>query len=389
MKIISLLYEKLSYLAHVILFYLFRIFPVKNNKVVFTNFLGKGYGCNPKYICEELLKSKKQYDIVWVVNDMNTPLPSGIRKVENGSLKWIYELCTAKVWVNNTRFLGFVRKRNNQYYIQTWHGDNGIKKVENDAGAALDPTYKRSAINDSKMADLFVSGTKWFGALVKESFWYDGEVDYSGYPRRDIFYKDPSELGNLKTDMGINEDSKILFYAPTFRKNQEELGLSIFMLDWENLLDAAQKRFGGIWVGAIRLHPNISHLANQLNLPENVYNLSDYPDIQEILAVSDICISDYSSTSIDFAVIKKPAFIYAPDFEDYKNDRDLYYSFEELPFKIAQNQKDLADNILNFNEEEYKVEHKKFFVDKIQLEEDGTASNCIANRIAEICGFDN
>ena len=110
---------KISILKNDLLYHILWLFPIKRNKVVISNFLGKGYGDNCKYICEELLKNKGRYDIVWLLNDCSTPLPTEIRGVKIFTLKYLYELATAKVWIDNCRKPFTVKKRKGQYYIQT------------------------------------------------------------------------------------------------------------------------------------------------------------------------------------------------------------------------------------------------------------------------------
>ncbi len=110
------------------LFIIFRIFPIKKNKVVVINFYGNGYGDNPKYICEELIKTHEELDVIWLVNKMDDVFPNQIRKVKYKSIKAIYEMATAKIWIDNARKRKYVIKRNGQYYIQTWHGGIRIKE---------------------------------------------------------------------------------------------------------------------------------------------------------------------------------------------------------------------------------------------------------------------
>ena len=114
-----------------------------------------------------------------------------------GSIKWIYEVVTAKVWIDNSRKLRYVRKRKGQFYIQTWHGDIGMKKVEKDAIQSLPYEYVQAAKNDSKMADLFVAGNEWITQQYKNAFWYDGPVAKCGYPRRDILYRENNQLAEM------------------------------------------------------------------------------------------------------------------------------------------------------------------------------------------------
>src|SRR5690554_7320480 len=103
----------------------FRIFPIQKNKIIINNHNGKGYGDNAKYIVEKLLKSNVNLDIVWVLKNLTIDeagLPQSIRTVKLGSLRYIYEMTTAKIWLENNRIYQHLFKRKEQYYIQTWHG---------------------------------------------------------------------------------------------------------------------------------------------------------------------------------------------------------------------------------------------------------------------------
>ena len=138
------------------IYYLFRIFPIKNNKIVISSYYGKGYGDNGKYICQELLKSGRNLDIVWL-SEEKQEFPNQIRVAKYKSVKSIYEQVTAKVWIDNCRKRSYVRKRKKPYYIMTWHGGIGPKKVEKEAERQLPRHYIKAAQRDSKMANLFVA----------------------------------------------------------------------------------------------------------------------------------------------------------------------------------------------------------------------------------------
>ena len=119
-KEIKLIFAKIFYLD---------IFKIQNNKIVFDNFLGKGYGCNPKYIAEEIIKEQLDYELVWPVKDIKSEMPQQIRKVKYGSIRALYELATAKVWIDNVRNYKGIDKKEQQFYIQKWHWSIGLKKV--------------------------------------------------------------------------------------------------------------------------------------------------------------------------------------------------------------------------------------------------------------------
>ena len=79
--IYRVVYPKFKYL----LSFLFRTKKIVGNKIVFDNFNGKGYGCDPKYICEELRK-RGGYDLVWLAKQRPECLPKDVRFVKYASI---------------------------------------------------------------------------------------------------------------------------------------------------------------------------------------------------------------------------------------------------------------------------------------------------------------
>ena len=115
--------------------------PVDENKIVVNNQTGNSYGCNPKYIIEELIKQNCKFKIVWLTNpevDKND-FDKSIKLVKFKSLRALFELATAKIWIDNNRksyhLRKGLRKKENQIYIQTWHGSLGIKRIDMDVKA--------------------------------------------------------------------------------------------------------------------------------------------------------------------------------------------------------------------------------------------------------------
>ena len=369
------------------LYYLMRVFPIHNDRIVIDSFWGKGYGDNGKYIAEELLKHKPGYDIVWLVNDMNYKFPKGIRKVKYLSLKAIYEMATARIWIDNARKPPYVRKRKGQFYIMTWHAGIGFKRAEKDVESVLPSSYVALAKADSKMADLFVSNSKWQTWNYRTAYWYDGEIAEVGIPREDIFFNaDESMIKDIKQRIGLPEDVKILFYAPTFRKehidNQSPDSMKVYNLDWENALNECRKKFGGEWVGLIRLHPNMASMAEHLVLPDSVKNVTAYPDMQELLLAADCMITDYSSCIVDYSLTRKPAFLYASDFNEFKEYRDFYFDLEKLPYPLSTDAAGLIRDIKAFDKAEYEKRLSDFLDVQCGVFKGGKASAAIAERIA-------
>lgn len=359
--------------------------PIKDKKVVVCNFYGKGYGCNPKYIVEEIIKQNLNYNIVWMVNDINTQkddFPKEIKLVKYGTIRALYELSTAKIWIDNSRKHFYPpKKRKSQYYIQTWHGGIGVKAVEKSVQNNLSKGYIKNAINDSKMADLFISNSKWCTKLYKENFWYNGEILECGSPRVDILFNENTELKNKIFKLyNLDGNKNIMLYAPTFRNSMD---INIYKLDYEKCIEALKNKFSGEWIIFIRLHPNIAHLSDKITCDKNVINVTKYSDMQELLSISDILITDFSGSMFEFSYLKKPIFIYTEDYEEYKKERSFTMDIDNLPFRVNQNNEELINDINEFCEVKYNKDLEKMLC-TFELKEYGTASKQIVDKIKQL-----
>ena len=347
----------------VCLFYLFRIVPINNRKIIVSNHNGMGYGGEGKNIVDYLKKHIGKIDIVWVVKNKSVELPEGIRGVRFNSIRWIYEYATAKIWIDNRRKNIYFRKRKNQYYIQTWHGAVCIKAVEKDAEKNLPERYVRMAINDSKMADVFISGCEWRTKNYKNAFWYNGEIIkgdlYGCDERKKLISNKKKEICNY---FNIPETSRIVLYAPTFRADNR---LDCYDVDFESLIETLQKRFGGEWYAVIRLHPGIARLNSKFKYGDRIKNGSLLPQISDLLDASEILISDYSGVIFEGFYFEKKVILYASDIERYlQEERSLYFDFYKLPSPVAHNNQELNRIVISFNEALYE-EKRKYFLNDI------------------------
>jgi CDP-glycerol glycerophosphotransferase len=362
-------------------YYIFRIFPVKSNKIVFNNFNGNDYGDSPKYIAEELISQNVNCKMIWLLKKEHlhsNHLPEKVIPVRIGSFRAAFELASSKIWISNVRLPLSVKKRDKQYYIQTWHGAPALKRVEKDVEFNLDKRYIQSAKADSQKINLFLSNCRSFSKLIRSSFWYEGEILECGLPRNDILFdKNEKVQEKVRSFFGIPNDVKIILYAPTFRVNQDK---DIFQINVDNTLSAIESRFQEEWIFMARLHPNIDKKTYSFMDHRKVVNATYYSDLQELLRVVDIVITDYSSIMFDFAIRKLPVFLFTPDLKDYKKERNFYFSFDELPFLIAENNEELAENIKRFDLIDYHRRVSDFF-SIIESYEQGQASKIVVNKI--------
>ena len=356
--------------------------PVDKKKVVFCSYYGRGYSDNPKAIAEAMLAAKTDAKLVWLVKNEKeaATLPEGIKACPYDSVRRIFELATARVWVDNCRKYDRFKKKN-QFYLQTWHGFP-LKRIEKDALESLAPDFEKGAIRDSEHTDLLLSNSAFETEVLRRCFWYDGEIAEYGSPRNDVFFHPDPEVSHKVHQMfGLPGEQKLVLYAPTFRADHS---MDAYALDAQRLHAACCQRFGGAWTVLIRLHPNVAEQSKAL-FPydgKTVLDATMYPDMQELLSASDILITDYSSSMFDFALSGKPCFMFALDVDAYTKDRNFYFLLQDLPFPLAHSNDAMAELVENFDTEKYNNQRKDFY-QKLAFCEDGKASQRCAGWIEE------
>lgn len=372
-------------------FYLFRILPIKKRKIVFTCIEGTtGYSCNPKYIAEEFMRRNEGYELVWLVNDLQKRIPPGIKKVHNTLLNRAYHLTTAKFWIDNSRKQLEVRKRNGQVYIQTWHAKLGFKPTCLDRGKSFSRIAYIVSKHDSDMIDYVLSNSDWYDATLPTGMLYEGKIFRSGSPRCDILVNNLVKSRQaIREQYNLSKDTKIMMYAPTFRGGSQETNRTIEKGDhapnYDGMLAALEKRFGGKWVVFLRLHPQLTarHIESGAK-DSRLIDVSKADDMYELLAGCDAFISDYSSAVFDAAVMRMPIFIYADDYEEYEEERGkLLWNLRDMAFPLACNDDELRDVIMNFDNDKYQIELSSLFK-STGMVEDGCAAGRVCDFIEEL-----
>lgn len=353
---------------------------VRSNRLFFWCYNFDKYSCNPRALTEYILeKHSNEFEIYWAFDSSfdASKIDKKINVVRLRSLKYFVKLYSSKfVFSNlrNARFdTGFVKK-STQKYIMLWHGSFPLKKIEKDAESQLGTVYVRRAVDDSRMCDLMLADSFWFKSLIKKSFWYDGEILMSGIPRNDIFYN-IEKINNIYSDTRIRYnlpcDQKIVLYAPTFRDNH---ALHYYKLNWPLIIASFEKMLGGEVTVFMRLHPNMSKIKGieSIIIDSRVINVTSAPDITDFLLAADAMVSDYTSAMFDFCRLKRPCFMYAIDTDSY--NRGFYWKWEDLPFSLSKNEKQLLENIVLFSKENYAKCVDDFIKNNWGLFENGTAS---------------
>lgn len=382
------IYDNLVYLTygHIIklIIRIFNVFPMKQ-RVMCVSFQGSGFGGNIKYIINELFKiDEDDIEVCWAVNNRHESYKN-IKFIKHRTLAFYYYLATSKVWICDTRIPWYWYKSTKQFYIQTWHGGIALKKIEKDAESVLTTKYLKSAFHDSKMANLFISNSRFNTLLYRNAFWYDGEILECGYPRNDILVANHIEEANdikyLK--FGICTQQKIVLYAPTFRVGKN---IDVYDIDLQRCLVALKEKYNDDFQLLVRFHPNISKMSKDFVRKFKCIDVTFYEDMQELLLIADVLITDYSSTMFEFALMQKPVFLYANDEDDYKADRGYYFELDSLPFSVSRTNDELYKNIISFDEVRYK-ENLKEFMKELGINETGKASSIVAKRIIREIGI--
>ena len=321
-------------------FKIFSIFPLKNKKIVFCESTNSKFTGN----CRSVYENLKQENYSFYLVELNKKEDYKFIKNYNFyNLKSLYHLATAKYWFADTGFLSFLPKRKNQKNIQLWHGAGAFKKFGFSELSSKGVKYNKNQYHSINL--LTVSSDKIID-IYQEAFGIEKEkIKNLGIPRADIFFKENEKL-KVKEKF-FNEypelkNKKIIMYAPTFRDNDK--GNFNLKLDIKLMKEKLEK-LG--YVLFLRLHPSIKK--DDISV-DNIfsYDFSKYEQVSDLLIVSDILISDYSSIIFEFSIMKKPILFYSYDVEEYIKDRGFYYNYYEfIPNKINYTTEEVINSIIN------------------------------------------
>jgi len=319
-----------------------------HNMVVFSSFDYRSYNDNPRYISEALHELRPETDIVWLFKDgeearKRFDIPEYVRIYRAIANDGVSVMARARVVVDNFNkrfYLDFPGKK--QVYIQTWHGDRAFKKVGFD-----NPGQYTKMLEEH--ATLGITGSDYGDRQFRSAFHYKGELMKVGYPRNDILIRnDESEKAAIRKKLGIDADTQLLLYAPTFRDvDQRANQQQKVHLDLYHVLETLEKSTGKTWKCLVRAH----YLSLGLQLDDGSGRLipvTDYPEMAELLLISDALLTDYSSCAGDYALCRRPIYLYQDDIEDYKNNnRALYFDMKDSPYWVASNPDELDKLIEN------------------------------------------
>ena len=363
------------------------LFPIKKQRIVFNSFSGKQYSDNPKYIFLDLYKKYgSALEYIWCRNEKDDELLAynNIKTMKFLSPAFLFSMITCGVYVTNCSVEPFIPKRKKQLYICSWHGGGAYKKLSHFYKNRK--SFKIMSKTRAKMTTCYTSACKLFTEFIAPDWSADSaKFLSSGMPRNDILIhkKDDKKLvDSIKAKIGIGADKKVVLYAPTMRGWAVHPDSFDLTLDIESLLTALNERFGGDFVFVFRCH---HVMLNRVKIHQHTIDVSSYNDMQELLLVSDVLITDYSSSIWDYSLLFRPCFLFTPDLSEYEAYQSFYVPISEWPVPYAQTNDELVSIIQSFDEHNY-FEDVKQHHSELGSFETGTAVHAINEIIQKHMG---
>ena len=372
---------------HVLMFSYYHTRKRNEKSVYFASFSATQYSDSPKYVSEKSHELEPDIKIVWSVPDkLKNVIPSYVTTVSPQSVESIKAQAQASAWVFNGVLPYGTYKGKNTFYVQTWHGDRAFKQIGHDAYSSMGRKYYGGYAKyvEPKECDLFTVASTFGKKMIQSAFGYNGEFLDIGIPRNDILVnadKNLEKIKKIKKSLGIADTTKILLFAPTFRDHSADKQNSVVNLsDVLNILDDKGK-----WVCLVRAHALSSGIDLKNNSDNRLIDATGYPDMAELLLVSDCLVTDYSSSAQDFILMNKPVVLAQYDIEEYTHkSRSLYYDPMETGFLIAHNQEEIEKIFSHLDEYDHAAISKK--VQQFYgMHEGGNSTQKVCELIIENC----
>ena len=362
----------LQKLYRVIMSFVFRVWgallPTDEKLVIFVSFMGMGFNDSPKAIYDYMQSHEeyKKYRCVWAFE--HPEKYPDLETVKIDTPAYFKTALRAKYWITNTNIERGLRfKKRNQVYLNTWHGI-ALKHIGNDVEG-------RNDFNFDTVNHLVVSGDHdekvWKSAFnAKESTYLR-----CGMPRNEeLWLADDEKKRLMREKLGLPADKKVILYAPTWRESTD--GGKSYEIKPPIHFDVWKRELGTEYIVLFRAHHQTTKVLG-VKYDEFVRDASDYPAVNDLMIASDMLITDYSAIAFDYAVLCKPMFIYAYDYETYLAERGTYFDIDDrYPNKSCRTEEELLTRIKGID---YKIEcaNTKRFRDEFIQYGVGATESCV------------
>jgi CDP-glycerol glycerophosphotransferase (TagB/SpsB family) len=297
-----------------------------------------------------------------------------------------YHLATARRLVVDDYFFPIyvIKPRRGTTIVQTWHASGAFKRIGygvlDKAFGADEELVARVPIHSNY--DVCLMASKAAAVHYAEAFRQPLErfVTDIGMPRTDILFGAGVDRikAAVRARYRLPEGKRVILYAPTFRGESVHHATSPTNLD----LEAMHRELGADHVLLLKLHPFVREgQPIPPKLAGFVIDASDHPDIHELMLVSDVLVTDYSSAIYEFSLLGRPMAFFAPDHDDYLDERGFYFDYRTgVPGPVFETTEDLAswlragvfdlERVERFRAESFEVADghaSERFVDRIVL----------------------
>jgi CDP-ribitol ribitolphosphotransferase len=234
--------------------------------------------------------------------------------------------------------LAYMHTRKETQFVQLWHGAGAFKRFGLSTEKDEDVIRTVQKANE-RITHLFVT-SKHVIPYYREAFAVPEERIYAtGIPATDLYFDDIQKKERMRKFYEKYPKlfgQKILLYAPTFRRTQEENREIMKQFDVEKIHSV----LGDDWSVLIKFHPKFP----MENIAEDTfcYNMTNYNDISDLYLVADLLVTDYSSTIVEYVLLNKPVLLFAYDLPLY--DRGFYFDYEDMmPGDVAHDREELFE----------------------------------------------
>ena len=368
-----------------VFFQIFKLFPLKN-KVTFV----VSFGDNSLYVYRALRKQNVNIEVIFLakqktdfLKEVDEPVLSFETANVIDMIQSIYHLATSKyIFIDNYYgFLSAVSFKKEVQCIQLWHAAGALKQFGL-KDLSIKKRSKRAQKRFLKVYEKFhkvVVGSNEMAKIFMESFNLTSDrILKTGVPRTDLFFDLKSKKkirDHWFSRFPIMKNKKVILYAPTYRDNLIE-NFRI-QLDFKKMYDALCDEY----IIIIKLHPAVREQAKNLESTYNgfVYDLSEYDNINELLIITDILITDYSSVPFEFSLLQRPMLFFVYDFDQYSHTRGIIENYKkEVPGPIVYNTDEIIHHI---KKGDYNIESIVEFSKKWNQYSDGKSSERLVREL--------
>lgn len=282
------------------------------------------------------------------------------------------------------RFMYALSLHPKQKFIQVWHSAGAFKRM-GFARMGREGSTQRGSLTHRNYTDVVVSSEGVVGDFA-QAFGVDrAKVHPFGVARSDIFFDETycrNTREELRAHYGISPSQKVVLFAPTYRGNDAHS--AYYPASYMNL-DAFANGLGEEVVLVVKYHPFIKERPIFTeDEGHRIIDLSRHREINDVLLMSDVLITDYSSVIFEYALLNKPLVFYTPDSAEYVKKRDFFYDFSTYCYgPVEQTQDELTQRITEVlaHGEEVSVFQRDVFIKKFMGACDGHATKRFIEKI--------